>query len=92
MVVFFVLLKVVVFLARSRLDRHRALDGMALQIKSRVLCAVDGIIAGHVGQQREFCAAVSVCVKGCLQISESPPQAAALAIVRVLVATAGAPQ
>ena len=40
--------------ARSRFDRHRALDGMALQIKSRVLCAVDGIIAGHVGQQLEF--------------------------------------
>ena len=50
--------------ARSRLDRHRALDGMALQIKSRVLRAVDGIIAGHVGQQLKFCAAVSVCING----------------------------
>ena len=50
--------------ARSRLDRHRALDGVAVQVKSRVLRAIDGIIAGHVGQQREFCAAVSVCVKG----------------------------
>ena len=36
---------------RSRLDRHRALDGVAVQVKSRVLRAVDGIIAGHVGQQ-----------------------------------------
>ena len=36
------------------LDRHRALDGMAVQIKSRLLRAVDGIIAGHIGQQREF--------------------------------------
>ena len=68
--------------ARSRLDRHRALDGMAVQIKSCDLRAVYGIIAGHVGQQREFCAAVSVCVKGCLQISKSPLQAAALAIVQ----------
>ena len=56
---------------------------MAVQVKSRVLRAVDGIIAGHVGQQREFCAAVSVCVKGRLQISKSPPQAVALAIVQV---------
>ena len=46
------------------LDHHRALDGVAVQVKSRDLRAVDGIIAGHVGQQREFCAAVSVCVKG----------------------------
>jgi len=61
--------------ARSRLDRHRALDGIALQIKSRVLRAVDGIIAGHVGQQLKGRAAVSVCVKGCLQISKSPPRA-----------------
>ena len=50
--------------ARSRLDRHRALDAVAVQIKSRVLRAADGIIAGHVGQQREFCAAVSVCING----------------------------
>ena len=71
---------------------------MALQIKSRVLRAVDGIIAGHVGQQLKFCAAVSVCVKGCLQISKSPPRAVALAIVqgcfshrgRVAVGTVGA--
>ena len=34
-----------------RLDRHCALDGVAVQVKSRVLRAVDGIIAGHVGQQ-----------------------------------------
>ena len=68
--------------ARSRFDRHCALDGVAVQVKSRVLRAVDGIIAGHVGQQREFCAAVSVCVKGCLQISKSPLQAAALAMVQ----------
>ena len=61
--------------AHSRLDRHRALDGVAVQVKSRLLRAVDGIIAGHVGQQREFCAAVSVCVKGRLQISKSPPRA-----------------
>ena len=55
---------------------------MAVQVKSRVLRAVDGIIAGHVGQQREFCAAVSVCVKGRLQISKSPLRAVALAIVQ----------
>ena len=68
--------------ARSRLDRHRTLDGMAVQVKSRVLRAVDGIIAGHVGQQLKGRAAVSVCVKGCLQISKSPPRAVALAIVQ----------
>ena len=61
--------------ARSRLDRHRTLDGVAVQIKSRDLCAIDGIIAGHVGQQLKGRAAVSVCVKGCLQISKSPPLA-----------------
>ena len=55
---------------------------MAIQIKFRVLRAVDGIIAGHVGQQREFCAAISVCIKGCLQISKSPLRAVALAIVQ----------
>ena len=58
--------------ALDALDRHCALDGVAVQVKSRLLRAVDGIIAGHVGQQREFCAAVSVCVKGRLQISKSP--------------------
>ena len=71
---------------------------MAVQVKSRVLRAVDGIIAGHVGQQLKFCAAGSVCVKGCLQISKSPPRAVALAIVqgcfshrgRVAVGTVGA--
>ena len=68
--------------ARSRLDRHCALDGVAVQVKSRVLRAVDGIIAGHVGQQLKGRAAVSVCVKGCLQISKSPLQAVALAIVQ----------
>ena len=47
----------------SRLDRHRALDGVAVQVKSRVLRAVDGIIAGHVGQQLKGRATVSVCVK-----------------------------
>ena len=80
------------------LDRHRALDAVAVQIKSRVLCAADGIIAGHVGQQRKGCATVSVCVKGRLQISKSPPRAVALAIVqgcfshrgRVAVGTVGA--
>ena len=50
--------------ARSRLDRHRPLDGVAIQVKSRVPRAVDGVIAGHVGQQPEGRAAVSVCVKG----------------------------
>ena len=64
------------------LDRHCALDGVAVQVKSRVLRAVDGIIAGHVGQQLKGRAAVSVCVKGCLQISKSPPRAVALAIVQ----------
>ena len=69
--------------ALDALDRHRALDGVAVQVKSRVLRAVDGIIAGHVGQQVEGRAAVSVCVKGRLQIGKSPPQAVALAIVQV---------
>ena len=55
---------------------------MAVQVKSRVLRAVDGIIAGHVGQQIKGRAAISVCVKGCLQISKFPLQAVALAIVQ----------
>ena len=50
--------------ALDALDRHCALDGVAVQVKCRVLRAVDGIIAGHVGQQLEFCAAVSVCING----------------------------
>ena len=49
---------------RSRLDRHRALDGVAVQVKPRVLRAVDGIIAGHVGQQVEGRATVSACING----------------------------
>ena len=68
--------------ARSRLDRHCALDGVAVQVKSRLLCAVDGVIAGHVGQQREGRAAVSVCVQGSLQISKSSLLAAALAMAQ----------
>ena len=39
---------------------------MAVQIYAGVPGAVDGIIAGHVGQQLKGRAAVSVCVKGCL--------------------------
>ena len=50
--------------ALGALDRHCARDGVAVQVKCRVLRAVDGIIAGHVGQQLEFCAASSVCING----------------------------
>ena len=71
---------------------------MAVQIYAGVRAAVDGIIAGNVGQQTEGRAAVSVRIKGSLQVGKSPPQAAALAIVqgcfshrgRVAVGTVGA--
>ena len=71
---------------------------MAVQIYAGVPGAVDGVIAGNVGQQTEGRAAVSVRIKGSLQVGKSPPQAAALAIVqgcfshrgRVAVGTVGA--
>ena len=71
---------------------------MAVQIYAGVPGAVDGIIAGHVGQQTEGRAAVSVRIKGSLQVGKSPPQTAALAIPqgrlrhrgRVAVGTVGA--
>ena len=52
--------------ACSRLDRHRTLDAVSVQVKSRVLRTVDGIIAGHIGQQLKRRATVSVCINGCL--------------------------
>ena len=55
---------------------------MAVQIYAGVPGAVDGIIAGNVGQQTEGRAAVSVRVKGSLQVGKSPPRAVALAIVQ----------
>ena len=71
---------------------------MAVQIHAGVPGAVDGVIAGNVGQQTEGRAAVSVRVKGSLQVGKSPPQAATLATVqgcfshrgRVAVGTVGA--
>ena len=57
---------------------------MAVQIYAGVPGAVDGIIAGNVGQQTEGRAAVSVRVKGSLQVGKSPPQAATLATVQGL--------
>ena len=51
-VLFCVLLKVVVLLPVAALTVHRTLDAVSVQVKSRVLRTVDGIIAGHIGQQR----------------------------------------
>ena len=71
---------------------------MAVQIYAGVPGAVDGIIAGNVGQQTEGRAAVSVRIKGSLQVGKVPPQTAALDIPqgrlrhrgRVAVGTVGA--
>ena len=37
----------------NRFDIHCSVNGIPVQVDPRVLCAVDGVIAGHVGQQRE---------------------------------------
>ena len=66
----------------NRFDIHCSVNGIPVQVDPRVLCAVDGVIAGHVGQQREGRAAVSVCVQGSLQISKSSLLAAALAMAQ----------
>ena len=49
---------------------------MAVQIYAGVPGAVDGVIAGNVGQQTEGRAAVSVRVKGSLQVGKVTPRVA----------------
>ena len=49
---------------------------MAVQIYAGVPGAVDGVIAGNVGQQTEGRAAVSVRIKGSLQVGKVTPRVA----------------
>lgn len=65
-VLFCVLLKVVVLLPAAALTVTVPLMQCPFRLSPGVLRTVDGIIAGHIGQQLKRRATVSVCINGCL--------------------------
>ena len=49
---------------------------MTVQVDTRVPCAVNGVVAGNLRQKPEGVTAVSIRVKGVLQIGKLPPRVA----------------